>query len=254
MLAAKPSCASRWVSASGSWKIFTIRYSPSIVQLARHDSSVGVGARVVARGRRRIQRGVDHVGCARLPHRAPHFSSRIASKRSPRHVRQPEAHEYEVVASTRGVHSNRSATTYSTLSRRTRSRLYRLHFGRRIDRRHSLDFRGARQRVNKPVPHASSSTTRGRATSTNAYERTLDLRDVGEPRGVERVAAIVAPRAKPPLVVFAGPRAVIRDLLGEQCRVGVGRFAHDRMISRPVGVADAKPRIESRRAMLDARR
>ena len=51
-------------------------------------------------------------------------------------------------------------------------------------------------------------------------ERRLDLRGVGVPRRVELGAVVVAAGAKPPLVVLAGALAVVRDLLGEDRRVG----------------------------------
>jgi hypothetical protein len=198
---------------------------PSVVQLAGHDSSVSTGRRMIARAGRWIVRGVDDVGVAAgLERFSHHRPERVEAGQ--RNVREPEAHENQIVTIARFPVEKVGENVRDVVAIDACA-IAGNDLGRGIDRRHMRYTRRevAREQSCPACQLENAPRLRG---AEKRQQRLLDDCDVVEPRGVEIGTSVEAPLAKPPLVVFAGARTVIRDLIGEER--GVARWVFVRHV------------------------
>ena len=213
----KPNASSVAASGAGSWNTLTIWNSRPSSRRACDDARVPVRRRMIGGGRRRIVRGINDVGKPVRGERAPHHGPE-GGEACRRDMRQPEAHEHAVVSRRRLPREEIRFDVFD-VARCDALAIDRDDFGRRIDGRHAIgvwrEVTGEKPSAAREFEHARRPRCRERRD-----DGAFDDRDVRSPSAVVLGAAVEATRPVPPRVVLGGARPVVRDLPGQQRRVG----------------------------------
>ena len=186
----------------------------AVVEASRLHSIAGIGEHVIDRGGRgrvaRVDQEEAAAGSQRAPHEPPERIEAIG-----RDMGEPETEEYAVEPGGGRFPFEQVGLEPVDVRRLQPGDVQRKDLGRAV---HGNQVRGMARQALRPQPRAAGQFEDVPGGS-ESVERRSDFVDLREPARVVVGATVVATLPQEPLVVFAGPRAVVRDLL-------LQRFAH----------------------------